>query len=65
MTMPGFTADRALDDPRAHYRARPASAAMGRSGSNIAPAFDVHIYTGHCGCYADDWWGWSCLCIEY
>jgi hypothetical protein len=64
MTMPGFTADLALERSPAHYRG--ASVGSPRAGDEITPAaHGIECHIGHCGCYLDDWFGASCLCCEY
>jgi hypothetical protein len=66
MTLPGFTADRALGERAPRYRLETASSPGDDASGRIVPAaHGVQVSTGHCGCYIDDWWGLPCLCIEY
>ena len=66
MTMPGFTAELALASRASRFASAMAAARAGRAEASITPAqHGVEFSIGHCGCYADDWFGSPCLCIEY
>jgi hypothetical protein len=60
--LPGFCADAALVTSDRQYRSR-ALHGQRLNPPRIAPA-GVHVSTGHCGCYADQWFGLPCICVE-
>lgn len=65
MTTPGFTAELAVRERPADHR----TLSLARVAAEVIPArsagHGVECHTGHCGCYADEWWGLPCLCCEY
>jgi hypothetical protein len=63
MTMPGFHANMCLSGAGSAYRSHTANDATGRSASEIEPSAII-VWTGHCGCYADLWWGLPCVCYD-
>jgi hypothetical protein len=63
VTLPGFTAEVAVRNSINDYRSAMIASARATRTNEIHPAA-VLVYTGHCGCYADDWFGLPCLCIE-
>ncbi|MFF2041029.1 hypothetical protein ACFVVX_11415 [Kitasatospora sp. NPDC058170] len=64
MNAPKFTAEAALPRPPVSYA--PAPAADRPTTQEVTPAaHGVEVSTGHCGCLFDDWFGSSCICIEY
>jgi hypothetical protein len=60
--LPGFCAEMTLDTKVGRYRSR-ASRGQRQTTPAIAPAA-VLIWTGHCGCLADQWWDLPCVCVD-
>lgn len=60
--LPGFHADAAREPSVWRYRIS-VSEVQSEDSATISPA-GVHVWTGHCGCYADEWWGLPCVCVD-
>jgi hypothetical protein len=60
--LPGFHAEATLNTSVGPYRSL-ALHGQRLHSRKFAPAA-VHVWTGHCGCYADQWWGLPCVCVD-